>query len=95
MQLIDSNARVHWVEFAPQDTVFSVLERAKFLHDKALEAWCKNHQTAPIDPKDWRVGVYGQKIRLDAVLDEGARLELYAPLCIDPKTRRKHVARNG
>ncbi len=36
-----------------------------------------------------RVGVFGRRVRLDDVLREGDRVELYRPLLVDPKEARR------
>lgn len=35
------------------------------------------------------VGVYGRRVRLDTVLQEGDRIEIYRPLELDPKEARR------
>lgn len=44
-----------------------------------------------------RVGVFGELVALDAVLDGGERVEIYRPLIADPKEarRRRAQARKG
>lgn len=42
--------------------------------------------------KDWYVGIFGQKKRLDTALCCGDRIEIYRPLINDPTHRRKLVA---
>jgi putative ubiquitin-RnfH superfamily antitoxin RatB of RatAB toxin-antitoxin module len=39
-----------------------------------------------------RVGIFGQKAKLDQVLREGDRVELYRPLIADPKEVRRQRA---
>lgn len=39
-----------------------------------------------------RVGVFGQKAKLDQVLRDGDRVEIYRPLLIDPKELRRQRA---
>jgi putative ubiquitin-RnfH superfamily antitoxin RatB of RatAB toxin-antitoxin module len=39
------------------------------------------------------VGVFGRRVSLDEVLKEGDRVELYRPLELDPKERRRRLAR--
>lgn len=43
---------------------------------------------------DAPVGVFGQKISKDALLADGDRVEIYRPLRVDPKTRRRERASN-
>jgi hypothetical protein len=46
-----------------------------------------------IDLARTRVGIYGRWVRLDAVLREGDRVEVYRPLAADPKEVRRRRAR--
>ena len=39
------------------------------------------------------VGVYGKRVALDAPLADGDRVEIYRPLGLDPKERRRSRAR--
>ncbi len=45
-----------------------------------------------IDLGTFRVGVYGKLKALDAVLQEGDRVEIYRPLIADPKESRRRRA---
>ena len=38
------------------------------------------------------VGIYGKRVRLDAALADGDRVEIYRPLLLDPKERRRQRA---
>ncbi|HIP53673.1 MAG TPA: RnfH family protein [Chromatiales bacterium] len=48
-----------------------------------------------IDLKKNKVGVFGKAARLDRVLEEGDRVEIYRPLIADPKEARKRRAAKG
>ncbi len=52
-------------------------------------AWCDEHQTDEPNHKAWYVGIYSQKVRLDTVLTDGDRVEIYRALTIDPMAKRK------
>jgi putative ubiquitin-RnfH superfamily antitoxin RatB of RatAB toxin-antitoxin module len=39
------------------------------------------------------VGVFGKRVDLDTVLADGDRVEIYRPLALDPKERRRQRAR--
>lgn len=41
------------------------------------------------------MGVYGRKVASEHVLADGDRVELYRPLTIDPRERRRRRARSG
>lgn len=41
---------------------------------------------------DVNVGIYGRLIKLDALLQDGDRIEIYRPLMMDPKEARRRRA---
>jgi putative ubiquitin-RnfH superfamily antitoxin RatB of RatAB toxin-antitoxin module len=43
-------------------------------------------QFPEIDLGKQKIGVFGKLTRLDAVLEEGARVEIYRPITADPET---------
>jgi len=45
-----------------------------------------------IDLAHCKVGVYGHVVALDAAVTEGARIEIYRPLLIDPREMRRQRA---
>lgn len=48
-----------------------------------------------IDLRSQKVGIFGKLTKLDGVLNEGDRVEIYRPITADPKTvRRRAVARD-
>lgn len=49
-------------------------------------------QFPDIDLEKQKMGIFGKLTRLDAVLEEGDRVEIYRPLVCDPKTVRKKGA---
>ena len=48
-----------------------------------------------IDLKMNKIGIFGKAAKLDAVLTEGDRVEIYRPLIADPKEARKKRAAEG
>ena len=42
-----------------------------------------------INLQQQRVGIFSEFVELDAMLHDGDRIEIYRPLFIDPKQRRK------
>lgn len=47
-----------------------------------------------IDLSSQKVGIFGKLVKLDTLLNEGDRVEIYRPIIADPKTvRRREVAR--
>ena len=65
-------------------TAREVIEKSDFLS-----------RFADIDLSKNRVGVYSRLIELDAVLNDGDRLEIYRPLRADPKAVRRKLAEEG
>ncbi len=56
--------------------------------------WCESHAQAEPNHQAWYVGIYSQKKRLDAVLCDGDRIEIYRALSYDPMTRRKQKSKS-
>lgn len=52
-------------------------------------------QFPAIDLGQQKVGVFSKVTRLDAVLEEGDRVEIYRPVTCDPKTVRKRAKAGG
>ena len=48
-----------------------------------------------IDLADAKVGIYGKQVKLDAVLRDKDRIEIYRPLIADPKEIRRKRAAEG
>jgi putative ubiquitin-RnfH superfamily antitoxin RatB of RatAB toxin-antitoxin module len=48
-------------------------------------------QFPEIDLSAQKVGVYGKAVALDAVVEEGARIEIYRPITCDPKTVKRRA----
>ncbi len=48
-----------------------------------------------ISLKDGKFGVFGKILRVDSVLTEGDRVEIYRPLIADPKEVRRKRAEEG
>ncbi len=53
-------------------------------------------QFPEIDLEKFKVGIFSKVVALDAKLVDGDRVEIYAPLTVDPKTvKRKAKADDG
>jgi putative ubiquitin-RnfH superfamily antitoxin RatB of RatAB toxin-antitoxin module len=52
-------------------------------------------QFPEIDLARNRIGIYSRLIELNAVVQEGDRIEIYRPLQADPKSVRRQLAREG
>lgn len=44
------------------------------------------------ETKDMPIGIYAKLVSLDTVLKEGDRIEIYRPLALDPKEKRRQKA---
>lgn len=51
--------------------------------------WLSENADSDPNHKAWYVGIYSVKKRLDTVLMEGDRVEIYRPLVAEPMARRK------
>lgn len=72
---------VHYVmDLKPESTVSDVLIESGIY-------------SAHPETKDLSVGIYAKLVSLDTVLKDGDRLELYRPLTLDPKEKRRQRAR--
>lgn len=69
---------LHVVEFNDQSTVKAAIEQSNIL---------VKHPELSIDSLE--VGIFGKKVDLDTVLNNGDRIEIYRPLTIDPKEARR------
>lgn len=52
-------------------------------------------QCPEIDLAVFKVGIFGKLAKIDQVLEEGDRVEIYRPLIADPKEARKRRAAEG
>jgi putative ubiquitin-RnfH superfamily antitoxin RatB of RatAB toxin-antitoxin module len=62
---------------------------------QAIEASGILRRFPEIDLKTNKIGIFGKAAKLDAVLTEGDRVEIYRPLIADPKQARKKRAAEG
>lgn len=62
---------------------------------QAIEASGLLQRYPEIDLAKNKVGIYGKLIKLDTVLHERDRVEIYRPLIADPKESRKKRAEEG
>lgn len=70
------------VALSPGETVHAAIRRSGLLE-----------QEPDIDLEQAGVGIFGKPCALDAPVYDGARIEVYRPLLIDPKAlRRKRAA---
>lgn len=45
------------------------------------------------ETRDLAVGIYTKLVSMDTVLRDGDRIELYRPLLVDPKEKRRKIAK--
>lgn len=50
------------------------------------------YQTHP-ETKNMAVGIYAKQVAVDTLLKEGDRVEIYRSLALDPKEKRRRLAR--
>ena len=50
------------------------------------------YRTYP-ETREMVVGIYAKLVSLDVILKEGDRIEIYRPLALDPKEKRRQLAR--
>jgi len=73
-------ARQSWLTIDVPDgsTVKDAIEKSGILR-----------QFPEIDLETQKVGIYGKATTLEAVVEDGARIEIYRPITADPKTVRR------
>lgn len=82
----------HKLQVASGTNVYQALQLSGVLALPSLAdvaVWCQKNQDNDPNHKAWYVGIYSQKCRLDSVLQEGDRVEIYRPLSSDPMAKRK------
>lgn len=60
--------------------------------EKAVDASGILERFPEIDLSKNKVGIFGKLVKLDTLLGEGDRVEIYRPLIIDPKQARRQRA---
>ncbi len=63
--------------------------------EQAIEQSAILQRFPEIDLKVNKTGIFGKAAKLDAMLNEGDRVEIYRPLIADPKEARKKRAAEG
>ena len=63
--------------------------RDAIVHSGVLE------QNPGLDPDQCQPGIFSRRVALDHVLSAGDRVEIYRPLQIDPRDRRRRRAETG
>jgi len=75
-------ARQTWltIDVAEGTTVQQAIEKSGILR-----------QFPEINLETQKVGIFGKMAALDAVVEEGARIEIYRPITVDPKTVKRRA----
>ncbi|MEW8625399.1 MAG: RnfH family protein [Candidatus Thiodiazotropha sp.] len=63
--------------------------------EQAIEQSAILQRFPEIDLKVNKTGIFGKAAKLDALLNDGDRVEIYRPLIADPKEARKKRAAEG
>ena len=72
------------VEVADGATVKDALDKSGILR-----------QFPDINLETQKVGIFGKATTLDAIVEEGARIEIYRPITADPKTVKRRAKEGG
>ncbi|PJD92962.1 MAG: RnfH family protein [Legionella sp.] len=72
---------VYSIPWSPQTTVADILNTSKI------------QQTHP-ETDTLAVGIFGRCVQRDTPVKPGDRIELYRPLLIDPKEKRRQIAKH-
>lgn len=78
-------------------TIYQAIERSGWFELPELadfKVWCANNHTQNPNHRAWYVGIYSQKQKLDAIVQQGDRIEIYRSLSHDPMSRRKNRSKS-
>jgi hypothetical protein len=78
-----------------EQALLSVESAEPLTAKQAIEASGILERFPEIDLGTNKIGIFGKAAKLDAVLSEGDRVEIYRPLIADPKEARKKRAAEG
>jgi putative ubiquitin-RnfH superfamily antitoxin RatB of RatAB toxin-antitoxin module len=78
-----------------EQSLLSVESAEPLTAKQAIEASGILEEYPEIDLTANKIGIFGKVAKLDAVLSEGDRVEIYRPLIADPKEARKKRASEG
>ena len=77
---------------AEQQVVISLNVMSTCTVQQAIQQSGILNQFAEIDLSKNKLGIFSKPVKLDAVLQSGDRVEIYRPLLINPKERRRKLA---
>ncbi|MBT3030512.1 MAG: RnfH family protein [Candidatus Thiodiazotropha sp. (ex Codakia orbicularis)] len=78
-----------------EQALLSIESAERLTAEQAIEASGILQMFPEIDLKANKIGIFGKAAKLDTVLSEGDRVEIYRPLIADPKEARKKRAAEG
>lgn len=92
-----AESRHVWVAYVgpTQQVLRRVESRGAMSVRDAIEQSNLIAQCPEIDLSINQVGIFGKLTRLDQILEDGDRVEIYRPLIADPKEARKQRAADG
>lgn len=85
--------RVELIYVLPNTTAIHIeldLKEGSTILDALTES---NIFTTHPETRSYSVGIFSKIVSLDTLVREGDRIELYRPLAIDPKEKRRQLAR--
>ena len=92
----DGEIRVEIVFAAPDTQSLLELElNAGTTVKRALELSGIYERFGNVDMTNMQVGIWGQLVGRDRIVENGDRIELYRPLEIDPREARRRLAESG
>jgi putative ubiquitin-RnfH superfamily antitoxin RatB of RatAB toxin-antitoxin module len=92
----DEKITVEVAYATPQEQfLLSLPARAGITVEQAIKESGVLERFPEIDLKTSKVGVFGKLAKIDAVLNDHDRVEIYRPLIADPKEARKKRAAEG
>ncbi|MEJ2609037.1 MAG: RnfH family protein [Candidatus Thiodiazotropha sp.] len=78
-----------------EQVLLTVESSAPMTAQEAIDKSAILERFPEIDLKVNKIGIFGKAAKLDVVLTEGDRVEIYRPLIADPKEARKKRAVEG
>ncbi|MES9839232.1 MAG: RnfH family protein [Candidatus Thiodiazotropha endolucinida] len=78
-----------------EQALLSIESAEPLTAEQAIEASGILQMFPEIDLEANKIGIFGKAAKLDTVLSEGDRVEIYRPLIADPKEARKKRAAEG
>ena len=80
------------IVYAPSNDAYSIKKCSVSAHANVAMAIRRSgmlQEYKELKIEDLKVGIYGKKVALDELLNDGDRIEIYRPLVIDPMAARR------